>query len=193
MKTLKFRDLSRPRCAGVPGWGPGAFRDGSMTSAGRWAPWSRLAGFAVWSPGRTPDKGPRTQHEEDFLEFRWEPEGLLQWAVAQGRWQTSARAEDLAALAGLLDPGPVALASDNSSTVGFLQRLARGEEQDRRGRRTNGDLRAAIASSQGLACRTCHQGQGTHLATTKQVAQSGPMVPGKPDCRQPRAGHQTDI
>ena len=160
--TLKFPDLSRPRCAGVPGWDPGVFLDGSMTSAGRWAPWSRLAGFAVWSPGRTPDEGPRTQHEEDFLEFRWEPEGLLQWAVVQGRWQTSARAEDMAALAGLLGPGPVALASDNSSTVGFLQRLARGEELDRRGRRANGDVRAAISS---LAS---HRGlQAAHITKVK--------------------------
>ena len=98
--TLEFPDLSRPRCIGVPGRDPAVFLDGSMTSVGRWAPWSRLAGFVVWSPGRTPDLGPRTQHEEDFLEFRWELDGLLQWVVAQGRWQTSARAEDLAALAG---------------------------------------------------------------------------------------------
>jgi hypothetical protein len=52
----------------------------------------------------------------------------------------------MAALAGLLGPDPVALASDNSSTVGFLQRLARGKELDRRGRRANGDVRAAIVS-----------------------------------------------
>ena len=45
--ALKFPDLSRPQCAGVPGWDPAVFLDGSMTSAGRWAPWSRLAGFAV--------------------------------------------------------------------------------------------------------------------------------------------------
>ena len=103
------------------------FLDGSMTCAGRWAPWSRLAGFAVWSPGRTPSSGPRTSLEEDFLEYRWDPGGLLQWAVVQGRWQTVARAEDMAALAGLLGPEPAAMASDSASTVGFLQKLTRGE------------------------------------------------------------------
>jgi len=104
--TLRFPDLSRPRCIGAPEWDPAVFLDGSMTSVGRWAPWYRIAGFVVWSPGRTPDLGPRAQPEEDLLEFRWEPEGLLQWSVVPGRWQTSARVEDLVALVGLLGPGP---------------------------------------------------------------------------------------
>ena len=63
---------------------------------------------------------PETQEEVDFLEFQWKPEGLLQWITVQGWFQTVARAEDVAMLAGLLGPGPAVVASDNSSAVTFL-------------------------------------------------------------------------
>eukprot|EP00974_Lingulodinium_polyedra_P013402 1297488-Lingulodinium_polyedra.AAC.1 len=33
----------------------------------RWAPWMRLASFAIWQPGRDPASRPRTQDEEDYL------------------------------------------------------------------------------------------------------------------------------
>jgi hypothetical protein len=96
-------------------------------------------------------QSPRTQHEEDFLEFRWRPDGLLQWAVVQGRWQTAARAEDMAVLAGLLGPEPAGLASDNAASVTFLQRMSRGEGMAANSRQANGDVREAIARL--VACR----------------------------------------
>ena len=44
----------------------------------------------------------------------------------KGRFQTAATAEDVAMLAGLLGLGPVMVASDNDSTVAFVQGRTRG-------------------------------------------------------------------
>ena len=50
----------------------------------------------------------------------------------------------MAALAGLLGPEPAAMALNNASTVGFLQKLTKGEAHTKSLRGANGNVRTAI-------------------------------------------------
>ena len=91
---------------------------------------------------------PPTGHKkEDFREFQWKPEVLLQWMSVQGRFQTAARAEDVAFLAGLLGPMPTVIALDNASAVTFVKGLTGGAPDERRPRPANDDVRTASASA----------------------------------------------
>ena len=59
------------------------------------------------------------------MHHQWEQGGLLQWGALAGLVHTAARAEDVAAMAACLAPGPVTLAVDNQGTADFLQEATR--------------------------------------------------------------------
>ena len=137
--------LIGPRGTGKVTWQPNVFTDGAMSQIARWAPWSRMAAFATWTPGRTLESCPRTPDEEDFLFHQWKLDGLMQWNIVIGCHQTSSRAEDFGALAALLAPHPVTAAIDNASTASFLQQNQLPLQRDHcRGPRTNADVRKVI-------------------------------------------------
>ena len=50
---------------------------------------------------------------------------MLQWGALAGLVHPAARAEDVAAMAACLAPGPVTLAVDNQGTADFLQEATR--------------------------------------------------------------------
>ena len=65
--TTALPSLLGPKGTGRTTWRPNVYTDGAMSQIARWAPWSRLAAFATWTPGRTLVSCPRSSDEEDFL------------------------------------------------------------------------------------------------------------------------------
>ena len=111
--------LVGPKGTGRATWQANVFTDGAMSQIARWAPWSRTAAVATWTPGRTLAQCPRSPDEAEFFFHQWDHDGLVQWNIVIGCHQTASRAEDFAVLAALLAPHPVTAAIDNASTTSF--------------------------------------------------------------------------